>query len=515
MRWLVVCAWVLWPLHAFAHPTIAGGIDGKPCVACHVDVHHGEFAGRDGGACAGCHTTMAWAPSTFDATKHATTGYVLDGKHLATPCSGCHAGGRPRTSFLVASSSCLDCHQNPHGARFAGRKETACGDCHTTAAWRQWKVDHRTWPLVGAHARMACVGCHPDKTIDTPRAAYRGVARTCEGCHADLHATQFATTPVRACADCHGQERWKTLTFDHAKTRYPLEGVHVTLTCDGCHGATTLRNGDMAIRWRLGYAACKDCHANPHPKVTLDCKGCHGATTWKPTGTSGAGFDHDATGFTLRQRHAQVACTACHGGKRPPAPAGGRTNSTCQSCHPDPHMGHMAGQCFECHTAVGWQDVAMFEQHRRTRMPLTGRHAVIACGACHQRQADRGFRDLPTDCFGCHGKVYAATPGHTANPRECQVCHATTAWTPARKLSDLARLADHDRSFVLSSGGHRAVPCEGCHVDLGGPGADRRRPRAVRCDGCHQAASVRKQHRQPVAAVATACLGCHPRGVRR
>jgi len=493
------------PLAAVAHPAM----EGKACVDCHPDQHHGEFAQR---SCGDCHTTTKFAPSRMDAALHSSiTKYVLDGKHVATPCSGCHVGPRPKTSFLVPSAECLDCHTNPHGQEFAGRKETGCADCHTTSAWKTWKVDHASWKLEGAHQRMACVGCHPGKTLDAPIASYRGIAKTCDGCHRDTHASQFGK---QACSACHGVERWRSTTnFDHAKAKYALEGAHVQLACATCHAPTTLRNGDVAVRWKLGYAECKDCHANPHPKVAMDCKGCHGGTTWKPNGGGPAGFDHDATGFVLKQAHAKAPCTQCHDGK--PRPAGARTNATCQSCHPDPHMGRMAGQCFECHTAVAWQDTNAFEQHRRTRMPLTGKHAVIECVACHKRQGERPWRDIATDCFGCHAAGYRRADNHDGTtgagetkPRECQLCHVTATWTPALRLTDITRNAEHDRVFVLTTGSHRSASCDQCHVD-------RTRSRAVRCDGCHQMATLKTQHREPVAAVAQTCLRCHPRGVRR
>nr|MBA3540822.1 hypothetical protein [Deltaproteobacteria bacterium] len=485
---------------ASAHPVID-----KPCKACHPDVHHAEFAARDGGDCKGCHAITSWTPATFGAAQHATTKYVLDGKHVGTPCSGCHPAGasKPR-SFLVAQAECLDCHENPHGLQFAARQANGgCAGCHTTTAWKQWKVDHKVWPLADAHARAACASCHPGKGIDAPIAAFRGIAKTCKGCHVDIHAQQFTlTAPAKDCASCHGTNRWETPKFDHVKTRYALDGVHVDLACASCHRPTKLRNDDRVITWRLGYAECKDCHANPHPKVGMDCKGCHAATSWKPTARGGAGFDHDATGFGLRAAHAKAACTQCHTGTRSLA------NNTCQSCHPDPHLGRMAGQCFECHTAVAWQDVGMFDQHRRTRMPLTGKHAVIECSACHKRQAERTWRDLPTDCFGCHAQSYqtAKTPDHDPPggpllPRDCARCHVTTGWAPAIDPAKVTRLAatEHDRVFALSTGSHRTATCESCHVD-------RARTRAVRCDGCHTPSTLRAQHRQPVTPIASACL---------
>jgi hypothetical protein len=38
----------------------------------------------------------------------------------------------------------------------------------------------------------------------------------------------------------------------------------VKLACDQCHPKTTLADGSTAVRYRLGYFRCKDCHANPH-----------------------------------------------------------------------------------------------------------------------------------------------------------------------------------------------------------------------------------------------------------
>ncbi len=490
---------------AGAHPAT----DGKACVECHKDAHHGEFVAAP---CGGCHTTIAWSPSTFGVAQHAATKYKLDGKHVATPCSGCHPGARPRTSFIVGGTDCLDCHQNPHEQKFAAQQaKGGCGECHTTGTWKSWKVDHQTWPLTGGHARAACVSCHPGKTMDSPVASMRGIARECTTCHADRHAGQFKGKP---CLACHDTEAWVTPKFDHDKTRYPLEGVHTAMPCAQCHKAVDLRNGDRVVAWRLGYAQCKDCHANPHPKTDVDCKGCHGATSWKPNGSGGAGFDHDKTGFALRAAHAKASCTTCHDGK--PKPVEARTASSCQSCHPDPHMGRMAGQCFECHTAVSWQDVAIFEQHRRTKMPLTGKHAVIECGACHRRQAERAFRDLPSDCFGCHAKKYAAALNHMGQSgeapysRECAECHVTTGWLPASEntLHKAAKRRDHDRVFTLTSGSHASATCEQCH-------ADPKRTRLVRCDGCHAAEALRTQHAQPVAATAATCMRCHPRGARR
>lgn len=248
----------------------------------------------------------------------------------------------------------------------------------------------------------------------------------------------------------------------------------------------------------------------------LDCSACHTEAGWKLAPSAGtSGFDHDRTGFPLRGSHVQSQCSGCHTAKAKPA-------TTCEGCHRDPHRGRHDGACAECHTATAWSDTSTLDQHRRTRMPLTGRHATTDCSSCHKRQGGNLYANTPTDCFSCHRDDYrrAASPhkhdgseGPQPFSRECGRCHQTSAWTPA--FTDpasitraTARTAQHDAVFVLSTGSHRTAECSSCHVDA-------RRTQLVRCDGCHVDSSVRAQHRTPVARSASACLSCHPRGAAR
>jgi hypothetical protein len=256
--------------------------------------------------------------------------------------------------------------------------------------------------------------------------------------------------------------------------------------------------------------------APAHEGITgeMDCNGCHTADSWKlSAGATGSGFDHDRTGFALRGAHVQTTCVGCHTGTKPA--------STCDGCHRDPHAGRMDGQCYECHTAVAWSDTKTLEQHRRTRMPLTGKHAIVECVACHKNQASRQYSDTPVDCFACHQADYrsAAThPNHDGTdpngdgkpyPRDCALCHNPIGWSPAfAAVTSFTSRSEHDAQFLLTSGSHRTVECNGCHVD-------RRRARVVRCDGCHDETSLRSEHRARVTPEAASCLHCHPRGARR
>ena len=251
----------------------------------------------------------------------------------------------------------------------------------------------------------------------------------------------------------------------------------------------------------------------------MDCSACHTTSGWQLAATAGkSGFDHDRTGFPLRAAHAQSPCGRCHTGKAKPA-------TTCEGCHRDPHQGRNEGACAECHTSTAWQDTNTLEQHRRTRMPLTGRHATLDCSACHKRQSERVFSDTPSDCYACHRaryhdtKVHPIHDGSAGTPafsRNCGQCHTTIAWAPAvtdpnslvTRTTTMALTGEHDPYFVLTTGSHRTAACAACHTDP-------RRTQLVRCDGCHQDLALRQQHRTAIARTATACLRCHPRGAAR
>jgi hypothetical protein len=240
------------------------------CMSCHPDTHKGELAKRKNGECAQCHTVDGFFPTTFGIRAHATAPFVLDGKHIATPCTGCHPGARPRLSFAVGKSACIDCHENPHGTQFAKEMvQGGCATCHTSVDWHQSKIDHSIWPLLGVHAQTKCAGCHGEQKKGAEPAAYRGIPRECEGCHDDLHAGQFRQTqPLKACKSCHDATTFAMAkTFDHKSTGWPLDGKHAPLQCDKCHAPQTLRDGTTTVRWRLGYQQCKDCHANPHQEA--------------------------------------------------------------------------------------------------------------------------------------------------------------------------------------------------------------------------------------------------------
>lgn len=233
------------------------GLAFQRCADCHKDPHPGGLvtATRD---CAACHQPAAFYPSRMTPALHAT--FALDGKHEAAPCLGCHPGARPRLAYRQPKRACAGCHDNPHGTQFQAELAAGgCAACHSTLGWERPKIDHSTFPLTGAHAQAPCAGCHTGSD-------YRGAPRACEACHVDAHAGQFRlAAPIKACDACHATASFEIAAFDHAALAgFPLDGKHAAAECKACHPAVKLAGGAQAVRWRLGYRRCRDCHADPH-----------------------------------------------------------------------------------------------------------------------------------------------------------------------------------------------------------------------------------------------------------
>lgn len=271
--------------------------------------------------------------------------------------------------------------------------------------------------------------------------------------------------------------------------------------------------------------------ASRHNSITegLDCSNCHTPAGWHMSGAkSGEGFDHSRTGFPLTGRHATAACNQCHRGEQ-------RVTRECESCHRDPHQSRLSRRCASCHSSRRWNDMEPFEIHRRTRFPLTGMHALADCTECHQRNGERQWTTVKTDCFACHSADYldpSIHPSHRGTatsapfPQDCSQCHLASAWTPAfidptalpsaaasavsAKLGGMTVPADHDRHFPVTRGPHRGAPCNSCHTSS-------RAPRLVRCTGCHahNPVKLQTQHGRRVSGSGAGCLGCHPGGIAR
>ncbi len=461
---------------------------GTTCASCHADRHNGTLSND----CASCHSSDAWKPAP--GFKHASTKFPLTGKHLQVECTKCHeAPASPTAPRLFAAKpfeQCTPCHTSPHPPGF-GAKRT-CANCHTTEGWKSVAgFDHGVtrFPLVGAHANVACAKCHTQ--MDRPNAdvKVRFAAKPtadCTPCHQTPHGPGFTG---RTCSSCHAPQAWSAVNrsqFDHGITRFVLAGAHTTVACEKCHARTP--TSTFVTAFRTGPKPCVECHRDPHGGIFVqrygaDCARCHTDREFVPSLFTLA--MHDASAFALTGAHQAVPCAPCH---RAPATKKlelHKSSFKCAACHEDKHKGQFANQmalksCAQCHATTTWS-MRSFD-HASTGFALSGRHAVVACGQCHKPDA-RGvvqYSGVPQACASCHADVHRGQ--FTKNGSvECQACHTPQAWT--------SLLFDHERQSTFSlTGAHRRVACAGCHRPerAGDTVFVRFKPLAAGCETCHQ-----------------------------
>jgi hypothetical protein len=164
------------------------------CLDCHKDRHGAQLASRpDKGDCDACHGVAGFSPARFGIAEHESTAFPLRGAHRGVPCGACHkltAADAPPGSvrFRMPSGACTECHRDSHAGQFERSKGGgACVRCHTIDRWEITSFDHdRTrFTLEGAHAGVACKGCHPTEIRDGKRVVrYRPLGTACKDCHA-------------------------------------------------------------------------------------------------------------------------------------------------------------------------------------------------------------------------------------------------------------------------------------------------------------------------------------------
>lgn len=198
-----------------------------------------------------------------------------------------------------------------------------------------------------------------------------------------------------------------------------------------------------------------------HKKWEEHCSVCHDK--------SGA---HKQSALCLGCHKGVAADIEAHRGYHGRMPNAGR--GECRACHTD-HKGRNA-------------DIIQFSRaqfdHRLTDFPLTGRHAMLACGTCH-RKGDP-WRKVKRRCASCHRRDDVH---HGQFKRDCGACHQTKSWSGGR--------FDHDTTPFHLSGAHAHLECDACHIG----GRYAHTPSS--CDGCHATDDVHRGAR------GKDCGSCH------
>ena len=448
------------------------------CLNCHkeiqnlIDSNTGFHSSKKvkGKECASCHSEhngRNFRIVNIDENKfeHASTGFILTGKHLKTECKKCHQSKfikdpdlkKRKTTYLGLSTNCISCHEDVH----QNTLENKCGNCHNTESFKQaalFNHDTALFKLTGKHIQIDCVKCHKIEKLNGKKfQVFKGlIFNRCTSCHKDVHKGRFGSN----CESCHNTSGFKNITtssFNHNKTTFPLHGKHISVKCSDCHGSN--------LASRPKHKFCTDCHKDYHKgqftknKVLQDCSKCHDVYGFSPSTFTIE--NHSTTKFTLSGSHLAVSCNSCHHKTK-------EWNFTfksekCIGCHQNVHGNEISknflgnNACENCHLADSWTKINF--DHSKTSFKLEGKHRSLACRNCHmyinsENKIGYKFSSLKSGCESCHNDIHMGQ-FKVSGKTDCTTCHLYENWNPVK--------FDHEKTKFSLKGGHSKLKCIQCH----------------------------------------------------
>jgi len=335
-----------------------------------------------------------------------------------------------------------------------------------------------------------CVACHDAIARDVRDQRLHGhvAAQPCSGCHTDHVGRDARVVAVDA------------VTFDHARTRFPLSRPHQRVPCARCHATT----GSAAVDYAQPLSRrCLACHrdSDVHQAQTAgDCQACHTDQGWSDLGR----FQHDRTAFPLGSgRHRDVPCRQCHAVDHLFAVE----RSRCVDCHgrdgglPAGHRVQYGADCARCHDDRGWTP-RRFDHAGETGYALRGKHQRVKCAGCHADAGPYGSRSAlaQAGCPGCEKENTIARVHESVVAGTCRGCHTESNCEGVRTGFATAMAAARPTGGTLR--------CASCH--LSGSRARISAPRPNRaCVNCHYRDDAQIGH---AGRLGTQCESCHDEG---
>jgi predicted CXXCH cytochrome family protein len=304
------------------------------------------------------------------------------------------------------------------------------------------------------------------------------------------HGSEFKIS----CKNCHSSKGWEldrsVYSFDHNKTKMPLQGQHSAIDCRQCH---------KTLVFSEARTNCINCHNDIHQTTTSpDCSRCHNQVSWLVNNINEI---HQMSRFPLLGAHRTADCSQCHVSENPLRFDVKGVN--CVDCHranymattnPNHVLSGMSQDCSTCHPVNSFQWAGAGFNH--SVFPLVQGHSTVKCTDCHKSGI---FANIPADCNSCHQQDYLAAknPDHSASKfsTNCRDCHTLApGWKPS---------TFNHATFPLTLG-HSAVACVNCHIG----GNYTATP--TDCYTCHKTDFQTATNPNHVtSAFSTACLTCH------
>jgi hypothetical protein len=247
--------------------------------------------------------------------------------------------------------------------------------------------------------------------------------------------------------------------------------------CRLCHRPFETTQDPLCLECHQDIALQIQTSSGLHGQLTAvhPCQSCHSehrGREYNLLSEALTKFDHESAGFSLIWHQLDYAgmpldCGDCHN------LAGDFTLQLekCTSCHSDhdpsfmrQHLQEYGDQCLACHD--GRDRMANFD-HASTDFPLDGRHADLACAACHASngtlQTSQDFLTLPTDCAGCHAEPELHLGLFS---QDCAECHTPQDWqTVTWQGQTFEHFTSTGFSLARHSQGYTGQPmrCTACH----------------------------------------------------
>ncbi len=477
--------------------------------------------------CSGCHTTVDWNSTTLP------TGHMPNPSNLA--CATCHTAAPANYTTLASNAvlhtgitgNCAQCHGSlattltfynnyavksgvltpAHIPVLAG---TDCGACHVSTTYAVGGFAGMTM-TAATHAYVAttCNTCH-----ETGRSFYPGAALNLQLRPAD-HTTGTMASP-NDCNLCHTTANWNSTTLPSGHMPNPGNQA-----CATCHTAAPTNYKTLASNTILHTGitkACITCHGAPNatppvyylnftpksavltpvhiPTSTTACEACHAATNFTAfSGTTMSSAKHTSMFAVIGS-----TCNACHNKVTPALSFYGVTNL--QTRPGDHSSGNKLTQdCASCHNTTSWGGGGQVRAVSAKSTAATGTvgTVVTAAAATNASAAAAATPALPhtgvtANCVSCHDGQLATGKGpkHIASDNQCQNCHTTAAWLPAR----------YDHRGLTAS-------CVSCHNGAVATGKPSRHIQTnLDCTTCHGTLAWLPVVYSHVGVTAT-CQSCH------
>jgi hypothetical protein len=280
-----------------------------------------------------------------------------------------------------------------------------------------------------------------------------------------------------------------------AKVHSHLEGLN---NCTKCH----------ELGEKISEKKCLECHKELNTRISQDkgyhksknlkgksCISCHSdhhGLNFEMIRFDKKNFNHNLTGYELKDKHRIEDCAKCHKDANISDPNIKKLKKSflgldtkCLTCHDDYHQKTLANACEKCHDYKAFKPAPLFN-HDKSDFPLNGAHEKVKCESCHKRELRTGkefqfFTGISfKTCAACHEDPHRGEFG--AN---CASCHNEVSFHQIKANSNF----NHSLTGFELQGKHKVIDCKKCHDNRQGTKGNYKEFESlinINCLSCHK-----------------------------